>query len=282
MRITCPNCLAQYEIDADLLPADGREVQCSACDHIWFQGATQRKRPSVTSGASSSAEPAPIPDPVPEQASARPLPRPTETDNQPQPAPVSPARVPAPEPEPEPELEPEAEPAPRPAPARSLDPKVADLLRAEAAFEAEARRREGAGLEMQPDLGLLGNAPWPPRADPDADPNLQGLPEQPSPAPSRGAQALPDIDQISSSLEPSSQPRGGMEGGYVLPQSAAERQSSFLKGFFLPIAVCSVMVGLYVLAPTLARTVPALSGPLDAYAALVDGLRASIVGLLGG
>ncbi|SEH63869.1 MJ0042 family finger-like domain-containing protein [Paracoccus alkenifer] len=35
MRLICPRCGAQYEIDASAIPAAGRDVECSACDHIW-------------------------------------------------------------------------------------------------------------------------------------------------------------------------------------------------------------------------------------------------------
>lgn len=35
MRLICPRCGAQYEIDAAAIPAAGRDVECSACDHIW-------------------------------------------------------------------------------------------------------------------------------------------------------------------------------------------------------------------------------------------------------
>ncbi|WP_303729877.1 zinc-ribbon domain-containing protein [Paracoccus solventivorans] len=35
MRLICPRCGAQYEIDAAAIPAAGREVECSACDHVW-------------------------------------------------------------------------------------------------------------------------------------------------------------------------------------------------------------------------------------------------------
>lgn len=37
MRLTCPNCEAQYEIESALLPAEGRDVECSACGGVWFQ-----------------------------------------------------------------------------------------------------------------------------------------------------------------------------------------------------------------------------------------------------
>ncbi len=37
MRLVCPNCNARYEIDATLIPSEGREVQCSNCGQTWFQ-----------------------------------------------------------------------------------------------------------------------------------------------------------------------------------------------------------------------------------------------------
>jgi len=37
MRITCPNCKAQYEIADSVIPQSGRDVQCSACGTTWFQ-----------------------------------------------------------------------------------------------------------------------------------------------------------------------------------------------------------------------------------------------------
>lgn len=37
MRLTCPNCEAQYEVADNAIPARGRDVQCSSCGHAWFQ-----------------------------------------------------------------------------------------------------------------------------------------------------------------------------------------------------------------------------------------------------
>lgn len=37
MRLICPNCDAQYEVDDAAVPAAGRDVQCSSCGHAWFQ-----------------------------------------------------------------------------------------------------------------------------------------------------------------------------------------------------------------------------------------------------
>ncbi|SEN34310.1 MJ0042 family finger-like domain-containing protein [Palleronia pelagia] len=38
MRLICPNCEAQYEIDPGLIPSEGRDVQCSNCGNTWFAG----------------------------------------------------------------------------------------------------------------------------------------------------------------------------------------------------------------------------------------------------
>ncbi|WP_052175148.1 zinc-ribbon domain-containing protein, partial [Paracoccus sanguinis] len=35
MRLVCPRCGAQYEIDAEAIPARGRDVECCACEHVW-------------------------------------------------------------------------------------------------------------------------------------------------------------------------------------------------------------------------------------------------------
>lgn len=37
MRIVCPRCVAQYEVDESAIPEEGREVQCANCENIWFQ-----------------------------------------------------------------------------------------------------------------------------------------------------------------------------------------------------------------------------------------------------
>lgn len=49
MRITCPNCGAQYEVDAEDISFAGQDVQCSECFTIWLQkrdGSTERVRSS--------------------------------------------------------------------------------------------------------------------------------------------------------------------------------------------------------------------------------------------
>mgnify|MGYP001409018227 FL=1 len=36
MIIDCPVCNKKFDIDQDLIPADGRLLQCGSCNHKWF------------------------------------------------------------------------------------------------------------------------------------------------------------------------------------------------------------------------------------------------------
>lgn len=47
MRITCPNCNAQYEVGEDMIPSEGRDVQCSNCGTTWFQEGRARAASAV-------------------------------------------------------------------------------------------------------------------------------------------------------------------------------------------------------------------------------------------
>jgi predicted Zn finger-like uncharacterized protein len=272
MRLVCPNCAAQYEVDASVLPPDGTEVQCSACATVWFQpgpaSATKVARPDPTpvpaepptAPAHAARPPAPAPQPAPPEP-----PRPNRPER---------AEIAAPRPK-RPDIP--AHPAPRPSaavekavsdppvapvppPTRALDPAVADVLRGEAEFEAKQRAREGNALETQQELGLFG-------------------PAIVAPASKSGAASLPDIDDISSTLEPIEAARSGQS---ELPQTEAARKRGFLAGMIVPLAMAAILTALYLLAPMLAGAVPALEGMLSAYVAMVDTARLAVAGLLGG
>jgi predicted Zn finger-like uncharacterized protein len=60
MRITCPNCDAQYEVNDDVIPAGGRDVQCSNCTNTWYQLPAMRVQTPI---APVISEPAPQPAP---------------------------------------------------------------------------------------------------------------------------------------------------------------------------------------------------------------------------
>ena len=36
MIIDCPVCIKKFDIDQDLIPTDGRLLQCGSCNHKWF------------------------------------------------------------------------------------------------------------------------------------------------------------------------------------------------------------------------------------------------------
>ena len=36
MIIVCPSCDKKFEIDASLIPEEGRDLQCGSCQHLWF------------------------------------------------------------------------------------------------------------------------------------------------------------------------------------------------------------------------------------------------------
>ena len=36
MIIICPSCKKKFNIDINLIPSEGRNLQCGSCEHIWF------------------------------------------------------------------------------------------------------------------------------------------------------------------------------------------------------------------------------------------------------
>ena len=185
MRLTCPNCGAQYEVPDDVIPLAGRDVQCSNCGDTWFQPHPTTQTDSAS--AEDTAAPA-KPDPEDQGPSRSPEEPPAEFEEIEPPeisladedATTDPAEAEGDgafdeaeddwnldddldeddegvddlEPEPEPDFQEEApshEPPAAP-PRPSLDPEIADVLRQEA--EHEARAREADTLESQPELGL--------------------------------------------------------------------------------------------------------------------------------
>jgi len=36
MIIECINCNKKFKVDSELIPAEGRTIQCGACNHTWF------------------------------------------------------------------------------------------------------------------------------------------------------------------------------------------------------------------------------------------------------
>ena len=36
MIIECINCNKKFEVNSDLIPNEGRNIQCGSCNHLWF------------------------------------------------------------------------------------------------------------------------------------------------------------------------------------------------------------------------------------------------------
>src|SRR3990167_3607508 len=68
MRLVCPNCDAEYEVDASVIPQSGRDVQCSNCGTAWFQIAPDVEADLRAEEALYEPPPpaVPIPAPLPE------------------------------------------------------------------------------------------------------------------------------------------------------------------------------------------------------------------------
>ncbi|KIN60142.1 MJ0042 family finger-like domain protein [Sulfitobacter noctilucae] len=261
MRLTCPNCDAQYEVPDEVVPTAGRDVQCSNCGQTWFQHHPDNAPPE-------------------EDEETLTVDAPSEDEE------VSPPPPPAPPPSVGPER-------------RQLDPAVADILRQEAEAEFEARkRRQSTPLESQPDLGLdTGEPTPPPRPDMDEDDadrraleakkRMARMRGEAEPAAEVAATAaamssrrelLPDIEEINSTLRNDSNTTGvdadvreGLGAG-----GQRKKSGGFRRGFISVVLIFVVLALLYIYAPKMSAMVPALEGVMTAYTGFIDQLRISL------
>jgi predicted Zn finger-like uncharacterized protein len=242
MRLTCPNCSAQYEVPDEVIPEDGREVQCSACEETWFQ----EKYP-----VASKAEPEAKSATAIQAAFAEPEDVKSEDAPEPDTAKAEPEKVKA-EDTPEPD-------APEELSVGNVDPAVSSILKEEAAREAELREREGSNLESQPDLAL----------DPPEEPKVK--PKRPS-ATETAADAgqkdeLPDVEAINSGL------RSDLTSDEAEAVAPARKSGGFLRGFALIIIIGVILVLIYGNANQIREAVPQADPMLKSYVSLVDQAR---------
>lgn len=270
MRLVCPNCAAQYEVDESVIPEAGRDVQCSNCGHSWFQPG----RFSDTTDDDTAEAPPPEPAATEDDSDDYDLIRALTSDPE-----IAAAQAPEP-----------AAPMPE---RRAPDPSVLNVLREEAEREARARRAEGiaAPLESQPELGLDDlpgqiTAPAGPIAGSAALAALAAARQEPPPervadldaepadddtrGPRKGL--LPDIEEINSTLTAASG-RGGEFPDVIAAELARRRRGGFRLGFSVAFLAAILLLLAYVLAPAIAARVPALAAPIAGYVARVDAVR---------
>ncbi|QFS84448.1 hypothetical protein FIU97_16960 [Roseivivax sp. THAF40] len=269
MRLTCPNCNAQYEVPVDVIPDAGRDVQCSNCGHTWFQHHPDH--------APEAEDPDDLPDPVADDA---------DFEDDLADAEAAPPQATGPE-------------TPPTARRRGLDPSVAEVLREEAEREAKARRAGGDPLESQPELGLDSAAETEeerrarqarermakmrgPAATEASDRAPETAPDDgPSPAPraeraaspSSRSEMLPDIEEINQTLRAATDRRPAETPEGRAPEDPGQESGGFSRGLAIGILIAVLALALYIFAAPIAEAVPALAPALDAYVAQVNDLR---------
>lgn len=280
MRLVCPSCGAEYEVDDSVIPEAGRDVQCSNCGQAWFQASAAQLQAQKTDDSTHDASqvwqenaddrddsPVAAPD-----AETPPDPQAKVADSD-----VSPDRQGG-------EEIAAAAPATDPTKTfrrRTLDDAVLNVLREEAAREARTRDRQGATLETQPDLGLTSAAL--PAAEPveevrkDRVAQTRGSADESDDEDSlvsRGSrrELLPDIEEINSTLRATSE-RGGDAASRDAPETLQRRRSGFRLGFSISLISAAVLLSTYLLAPVISTQVPALTPLMDAYVHGVDKAR---------
>ena len=254
MRLICPNCDAEYEVDAAAIPDTGRDVQCSSCGHAWFQ-----LPPEIELALEQEDElfGVPLGDDAPATPSVATAPAAEATGDAP--AAASPQM-------------------------RTVDENLMAILREEAEREAQARKAEAAPIETQTEMGLAS----PPAKsgglvgaarriaqmkglDPDAAP-------KPAPRPGSRRDMLPDIEEINSSLKGGDAAASGFPE--LEPASTPTSGSGFRNGFALSLLVAAVGVAAYVMEPKISEQIPAAAGTMKAYVGVVDDARLWLDGIM--
>ena len=310
MRLICPNCGAQYEVPEDVIPDEGRDVQCSNCGDTWYQpsarmlaqGGAEADEPQVefaTGGPDYADGPqdgdtdAPAGADMASDAGHDDLRDDFDDSDDPEDAGDQWPEAPAPEPEDEPEDDPWAEDpdapeeapepiaaAPRPAPEepqkRRLDPEISRVLREEALRESALRSGRPENLETQTEMGL-------------EDPSMEEMVRRTQQSQARMARMRGEPP-----APPPPQPEPGSRRG-LLPDiedvnhslspgeaappppreaaAPAPKKSGFSRGFFLVILIALLGMLVYSKAPAIAQKVPQADPYLSSYVAMVDQAR---------
>ena len=260
MRLICPNCSAQYEVPDDVMPPDGREVQCSNCGQTWFQDHpdTIAEREAAHSQDTQEVEVSADPPAETEGPDAE---EPVE-DNQPDDE--VPAFV----------VEAQETEAAEDTGRRQLDPDVADVLREEAERETLARQQEADVIESQPDLGLPDVSEDEEKRKREAQDRMARMRGEEPDADGAGPRRdlLPDIEEINSTLRSNNSRSPDEDAGQTAQIEVQEKRSS-RRGFTLTVALVAVMALVYTYAGQIAASFPAAEPALAGYVSMIDGWR---------
>jgi len=285
MRLTCPNCGAQYEVPNEAISPRGRDVQCSNCDTVWFVTPPKKEDSRSLEKLIEKTGHAPVaqksaPDALPPDDASHDVPAEAAVEDQstvaaPEIEQTSEDRIDRPADTGQPESTDTSEPnsvqttaseadESTTIPRRKLDPDVLNVLREEAAYEAQARQAERGTLETQPEFGLEPAAPSQSN-DPMAKAQAR-LAEL--------AHETQSVEEEEPRLEdtPHPQKAGPTPKEAVPPVSTDQtsRKTSRRRGFWWAVTLVALGAALYVYADEMAETAPGLAEPIDGYVAAVD------------
>lgn len=289
MRLQCPNCDAEYEVDASAIPFDGRDVQCSNCGHGWFQ-----VHPDFEADQDIEAA---LYDPPP------PLPQDIRSDPQPRPA-FANAAPPDPWAE---DAGTQQEP-----PKREIDPQALRILREEVAYEAAKRATEGfnasvpatsipapqsdtTSIEDELDQNIAAGANPAPSDTTSTDNAASNEDLRASVIVARRVARLKGSDAAGGATYATAAPVLGGQAATVtpaapsqpqiaqgdLPDEHAPRKTGKKFGFYVGILAALASSAAYILAPEIAAGLPQIAGPLGQYVNAVNQLRDGLDGLIG-
>ena len=222
IRLQCPECGTEYHLPQGVIPKDGRQVECTSCDHVWLAVAENRDTPDRSADKLDSAAQADDGDKSgiiryapPDGAGSGGM----ETNN------------------PSGDFE-------TPPVARRIPESVLSILREEVEFERRARLS-----------GITENSSdhpdhdWPATTITDAGPapDVRDLPHGTPPDGPRQEQRAEPISPSSAGINPMPVAPADPAGTGVREHPARNR--GYLTGFGTALAAAAMAFGLYVIAP---------------------------------
>lgn len=281
MRLTCPNCGAQYQVPDAVIPLSGRDVQCSNCGDTWFQAHPSQAQPSHVEDAAAPVAADDAADATTDSPAMADRVRPRRPLIDPRPVSDADAGDATDDPDDEDPWDDDEGEAPAAANLRrrQLDPTVKEVLREEAVHEIEARAKESGSLESQPELGLAEPEPESEssRREREAKARVARLRGKPAEAEPPKAEEepqttsrrdlLPDIEEINSSLRSRSQ---RAEEEEAFEEEAPERRRSFRRGFALPVFLAALGLLAYSNAPRISEKFPQAAPAMLRYVTAVE------------
>lgn len=254
MRIVCPNCAAEYEVDAALIPDAGRDVQCSSCGHAWYLAHPDQS-------ATDESEQALFEPPEPPEEKA--------PDDRPAPRPVDQAI-----------LDVLREEAARETSQRQAEARIAMESQPELGLDAGPTSFGQSDRISDSTAESLAVSPVAERiarlkgqAAPTSSKASPGNPALEAQATPKRSDLLPEIDEINSSLRPATEKRPGAAAAVA---KSLPRKGGFARGVMAGLLIWGLFLVTYTLAPELAKRIPGLEPVLAGFVGFVDGVRSAI------